>query len=72
MRGAFVLQLGSETKTKQHCFCGRIEEVDTGRELRFRSTQELLDFLARCFMEANDSDLRLQQKKEGTCHDPAI
>ena len=73
MRGAFVLQLGSETTTKQQCFCGRIEEVDTGRELRFRSTQELLDFLARCISEAGESELKLQQsdlklqqsKKEG-------
>ena len=61
MRGAFVLQLGIETKTTQHCFCGRIEEVDTGRELRFRSTQELLDFLARCFTDARESDLKPQQ-----------
>ena len=61
MRGAFVLQLGSETKTKQQCFCGRIEEVDTGRELRFRSTQELLDFLAHCFSDARESDVKLQQ-----------
>ena len=66
MRGAFVLQLGSDTKTKRQCFCGRIEEVDTGRELRFRSTEELLDFLAHWFIEARDSDLRLQQKKEGS------
>jgi len=66
MRNAFVLQLGSATKTTQHCFSGQIEEVDTGRELRFRTTQELLDFLAQCFTDANDRDLRLQQKKEGS------
>jgi len=66
MRNAFVLQLGCATKTTQQCFSGRIEEVDTGRELRFRTTQELLDFLAQCFADANDSDLRLQQTKEGS------
>lgn len=64
MRGAFVLQLGAETKTKQNCFCGRIEEVDTGRELRFRSTEELLEFLAKCFCDANQGDLKRQQPKE--------
>lgn len=64
MRGAFVLQLGAETKSTQKCFCGRIEEVDTGREIRFRSTQELLDFLAQCFTDANDGDLKRQMPKE--------
>jgi len=64
MRGAFVLQLGAETKTRQKCFCGRIEEVDTGREIRFRSTQELLDFLAQCFSNTSDGDLKRQMPKE--------
>lgn len=31
---------------------GFIEEVDTGRELRFRSTDHLLAFLAECFDDA--------------------
>jgi hypothetical protein len=51
MRGAFVLTLASETRPTQGRFEGWIEEVDTGRELRFRSTEELLAFLARCFDE---------------------
>jgi hypothetical protein len=38
MRQAFVLQLGSETEAPRRHFVGFIEEVDTGRELRFRST----------------------------------
>jgi hypothetical protein len=49
MRHAFVLQLGSGTRPPDRHFEGAIEEVDTGRELRFRSTDELLSFLARCF-----------------------
>jgi hypothetical protein len=49
MRQAFVLQLGSETNTARGHFAGVIEEVDTGRELRFKSTDELLAFLAQCF-----------------------
>ena len=49
MRQAFVLKLGSETDPALRDFEGCIEEVDTGRELRFRSTEELLAFLAECF-----------------------
>jgi hypothetical protein len=52
MRRAFVLQLGSETRPPGGTFEGWIEEIDTGRELRFRSTDELLAFLGRCFEEA--------------------
>lgn len=52
MRQAFVLQLGSETDPARGRFAGFIEEVDTGRELRFRSTEELLEFLTRCFEDA--------------------
>ena len=49
MRQAYVLQLGSETEASRRHFVGSIEEVDTGRELRFKSTEELLTFLAECF-----------------------
>src|SRR5262245_31677055 len=46
-RSAFVLQLGPDTDAGQKHFSGWIEEVDTGRELRFRSTDELLGFLSQ-------------------------
>ena len=49
MRWAFVLQLGSQTKAPPGQLEGWIEEVDTGREMRFRSTDELLAFLGECF-----------------------
>ena len=49
MRQAFVLQLGADTDPARQHFVGMIEEVDTGRELRFKSTGELLAFLAQCF-----------------------
>jgi hypothetical protein len=52
MRQAFVLQLGPETESVRRKFVGWIEEVDTGRELRFRTTDELLQFLGMCFDEA--------------------
>jgi hypothetical protein len=49
MRGAFVVQLGPETKPSEGRFEGLVEEVDSGRELRFRSTEELMNFLGRRF-----------------------
>jgi hypothetical protein len=49
MRGAFVVQLGRETKPAEGHFEGWIEEVDSGTELRFRSGEELLKFLGRRF-----------------------
>ena len=49
MKGAFVLRLGAESQSQKRDFGGWIEEVDTGRDTRFHSTSELLDFLADCF-----------------------
>ncbi|HSQ20179.1 MAG TPA: hypothetical protein VLR92_07380 [Blastocatellia bacterium] len=49
MRQAFVLKLGTGTEGAKHHFEGTIEEVDTGRELRFKATEELLEFLAERF-----------------------
>jgi hypothetical protein len=48
-RQAFVLQLGPETRPDEGLFDGWIEELDTGLELRFRSTEALLTFLAQRF-----------------------
>jgi hypothetical protein len=56
MKQAFVLQLGSETDISRRHFVGWVEEVDTGRELRFKSTEELLEFLAQCFDDASRSE----------------
>lgn len=56
MRWAFVLKLGSETQPLHRHFDGWIEEVDTGKERRFRSTEELLAFLAECFDSARPDD----------------
>jgi len=49
MRGAFVVQLGPETKPAEGRFEGWVEEVDSCTELRFRSTEELLKFLGERF-----------------------
>jgi hypothetical protein len=56
MRQAFVLTLGHETDTNRRQFVGVIEDADTGRELRFRSTDELLKFLAQCFEDAKNRE----------------
>src|SRR6266850_2349950 len=45
MRGAFVVQLGPETKPAEGRFEGLVQEVDSCTELRFRSSEELLKFL---------------------------
>jgi hypothetical protein len=47
MRGAFVVRLGPESRPASCQFEGWVEEVDTGNELRFRSTEDLLRFLGR-------------------------
>ena len=49
MRGAFVVRLGSETDPFTGHLEGSIEEVDSGKELKFQSSAELLRFLSECF-----------------------
>jgi hypothetical protein len=62
MRRAFVLQLGPDTSPSEGRFVGLIEEVDTGRELRFRSTDELMAFLGECFDLAQRRDVAWKQE----------
>ena len=49
MRAAFVVQLGPETKPAEGRFEGWVQEVDSCRELRFSSSEELLKFLGQWF-----------------------
>jgi len=44
-RKTFVLWVGSG---QEEALEGRLEEVDTGRELRFRSADQLIAFLEQC------------------------
>jgi hypothetical protein len=62
MRGAFVLTLAPGTEPRHGRFEGWIEEVDSGRERRFRSTEELLAFLSKCFDEAKRRDCRADRE----------
>ena len=45
MQGAFVVRLGAPEKQSRQELEGRIEEVDTGKSLRFHSGKELIEFL---------------------------
>ena len=47
MRGAFVVQLDKASQPAQGQFGGWVEEVDSGKQLRFRSADELITFLTR-------------------------
>jgi hypothetical protein len=64
MRLAFVLQLGSDTDTAARELRGWIEEVDTGREMRFRSTDELMAFLSESFDLARDRDREPRERDD--------
>ena len=61
-----MVQLGPETQTSQKHFVGQIEEVDTGRETRFRSTEELLTFLRDCYDLAKRREGELHENDEGS------
>jgi hypothetical protein len=52
MRGAFVVRLGRGTNPSEGQFEGSIEEVDSGQELKFQSSSELLRFLGERFLAA--------------------
>lgn len=49
MRGAFVVQLSRESRPSDGRFEGWVQEVDSCTELRFRSGEELLEFIAKRF-----------------------
>ena len=60
MRFAFVLRLGIDCRPADGFFEGWIEEVDSYKELRFRSTEELLKFLGDRFDLSTTPDKRGQ------------
>ena len=60
MQGAFVVCLGSQGEQSQEELEGRIEEVDSGKSLRFHSGEELIAFLRSRQKDA----LTEQEKKE--------
>ena len=58
MRGAFVVQVRKVTPDQLE---GVVEEVDTGKQARFRSENELIGFLRERFAQAQQS----HQRNEG-------
>jgi hypothetical protein len=64
MRGAFVVRLGLRTDPARGQFEGWVEEVDTGKQLKFRSTEELLHFLAQSFEETLRREQQLNRRDE--------
>ena len=46
-----MLRLGAGTKPSDGLFEGWVEEVDSGKELRFHSVNELLAFMGQRFVE---------------------
>lgn len=55
MKRAFVLRLSPETNPAKGRFQGHVEEVDTGRELKFRTLEEFLAFVQDCITGSGDS-----------------
>jgi hypothetical protein len=47
MRGTFVIRLALQAQLTKDRLEGSVEEVDSGKELRFRSADELLQFLTQ-------------------------
>jgi len=52
MRRAFVLRIVPDFDFENGKVEGWVEEVDTGRELKFRSVPDLLTFLSKCVKES--------------------
>jgi hypothetical protein len=64
MRGAYVLRLAPGTDLARGQFEGSVEEVDTGKRVKFRHTEELLRFLEQSFAEALRHERELKQRKK--------
>jgi hypothetical protein len=69
MRRAFVVHLGPGTEPRQRHFDGWIEEVDTGREARFHSTEGLLTFLSECVDRARRRESEAGHEEEDSSRD---
>jgi hypothetical protein len=59
MQGAFLVRIGAHEPQNQEELTGRVEEVDSGRSQRFRSGEELLDFLRK-----RQQDALVESEKE--------
>jgi len=55
-KAAFVVQFRPETDISAGRFEGRIEHIDSYREARFHSLDELLDFVASVLKKPTDDE----------------
>jgi len=78
MRGAFVLRLGPHTDPSTGHLEGSIEEVDSGKEVKFQSAAELLRFLRERFqltvkdMLENDKRITFQTQAKAKARAKSI
>ena len=56
MKRAFVLRLTPEARPVNGTFHGRVEEVDSGRNVKFASIEEFLNFLQQCLDHQQTQD----------------
>jgi hypothetical protein len=71
MRGALVVRLGDGTESARGQSKGRVEEVDTGEQVMFQSSEELFSFLGQSFEEALQRDRELNRPNYEACFDGA-
>jgi hypothetical protein len=64
MRGAFVVRLGPVTESARGPLEGWVEEVDTGRRVKFQSSEELLRFLGQSLEETLRRNHEVNQRKQ--------
>ena len=55
MKGSFVVQLWNSGQSMAGQLEGFVEEVDTGKQFRFRSEFELIDFLRRSLQRKDET-----------------
>jgi hypothetical protein len=61
MKRAFVLKLDAGMNISQDIATGYVEDVATGRELRFRSVRQLLEFLEEVVKNTNEEGRKVQE-----------
>jgi hypothetical protein len=56
MKRAFVLRLTAEARPAEGTFHGRVEEIDSGRNVKFGTIEEFLSFLQQCLDHQQTAD----------------
>jgi hypothetical protein len=56
MKRAFVLRLTPEARPAEGTFQGRVEEVDSGQNIKFATIEEFLSFLQQCLDRQQTAD----------------